>query len=482
MAFPLQLICFLLAALPVTEEAGVPVVYSIPLPERTYSGEWEATLEFRSAKKGELSFDLLGLDSNGKRILDFPDQILGLDRIYQFNLPARKKETVQSLSLVCSGQVVGMLWVHHPGSGQLMGLPLQTASEVPLMVVHLPKNYLVWKSSLSLQGSAGTERSASVILSYFTETHFQPREELIATTLSDLAYLRRTPNVDILIGGLSSPAPPLWGSVKASPGFSLAGYQTFARQDGLVQTAGLEMPAVLHHSGIFLWDLGLDGVRQSLAFANPHQQELVLELTAILAAQSADLEQPTSRYLTTVLGLEQGRNLLLNIEELFEISSDYSVLAVEYRVISALEEEPLPVMASRFAMGAQDLGMAADTASTTKTELVGWISFDDSFEKEFRAANLADQTTQVEWRISSSDQLSLLGFQTLQPGQVLHFDRLELQRRAAELGWQMEASAGWALIQLRQESVTINDPLVPALLGQQIGKTATDFALIACPR
>lgn len=476
------LLCGLLTTpLSAGDEAAAPVAYSIPLPERTYNGEWAAMLEFRAIKKGVVIFALSGLDSNGLRVFEAPGQELGLDQIHQFHLPARKKEAVQSLALLCSEPVTGMLWVHHASSGQLMGLPLLAASENPLTVVHLPKNYLVWKSSLALIGAAGSEESASVFLSYYTETQFQPREELIAPTLADRAYVRRTPNVDILIGGLASPAPPLWGTVKASPGFFLAGYQTFARQDGQIQTAGLEMSANLENSGTFLWDLGMVGLRQSLALANPHAQEIEIEWTALVVHQGDDQPASLERLTVTTL-LGQGRNKLTTPEELFDLTHVDEILAVEYRVLSAAEEKPLTAMVSRFAMGAQDQGMGADTATEPRSELLGWLSFGGDFETAFRVANLMDHTTRLEWRISTSDQHSLLGFETLQPGQVLQFDREELQRRATDLGWHLDDSIAWARVHLRQESITLDEPLLPALLGQQVAKTASDFALIASPR
>ncbi|MCB1051616.1 MAG: hypothetical protein H6510_01225 [Acidobacteria bacterium] len=445
--------------------------YAVPLTERTYNGEWEAVFEFSALKKTDLHFNLVGYDAYGLSVWSELNQELGLERVYSKRVPARKQETLQSLFLESDQPVKGLLWMHNVVTGQINAVFISESRSTTLGVPHIPRNYLLWKSSLAAVGTTQGVKNGSVFLGYYTDRGGAIKDELVEANAFNHAYVRRTPNVDVLIGGLASSTPPVWGAMHASEGYNLTGFQTFSRQDGNLQTAAVEMEGNGGTAqGQIFWPIpGSPLQAVVLANPNPDPANVVVAMSRLVIDETGLRSLVKS---SASLQLEAGKNTVLFPESILFAAESGAPVSFEYSAVDG-EGEPLPIYAYRFAYGQGEVGMGSDRFSSVSAEVSGWLDFSSGFEREVLIANTSDQLLNCKFSFSFENTVGLTYYERFEPGEIKRIDRSKL---LLQLGSETLPQEGWVSLQVTQETDSGSE--IPALLAVYFAQTEKDFALV----
>ncbi|PIE02368.1 MAG: hypothetical protein CSA81_07605 [Acidobacteria bacterium] len=277
----LLLLALLLGMAGLTDDSPEYISF-VPLPEKTFSGEWQYLIEAGVLGGGEHLIDIRGYSFLGREIVKFDDVIINGGGGFSFS-PFDHRESlaaVQSLIFRSDVPLEGFMWIHNTETGQLNGVSLHLNHSNRVVIPQIGTNYFTWKSSFSVVG-IGDSMQSNLDFRFYDVDGF-PQETELWSGLNHAGFLKKTPYFDVFLGDLDNPVAAFWGEVLCqNPEFQLVGYQTFSKVDESKQTCAFELNTKALQNGSLPLLPFVENTSHWATFTNPHNHEFSMNLTLV---------------------------------------------------------------------------------------------------------------------------------------------------------------------------------------------------------
>lgn len=416
------------------------VEYRVPLPERTYSGEWKFTLEVISQNGLPNSVQVSGYDAYGDQMLATEPTGLWSGRVFRYVLAGADPNRVQSLVVTAELPLHGFLWMEHEHAGQINGVTLEKPMASRLILPHIPRNYFKWKVSFAAMGVDQGVGSSDIVFAYFNDVDAQHYDVPVREDLENFGYLRRTPNHDFLTVGLGTESAASWGLLEtATDHFGLTGYQTFARLDDSLQTCAMELLDEGMAEGVVVFspwqDDGL-GYDDYFVFVNPNDVTVDVDFSLVGRVTQEELSRVETFLQTITIEPNQKRVSVFGMDLFPDFEGEPRSLCFSARPAQgdATAPQSLPIFAIHLQSEWQDQALGGHWFAEIGTHLQTWMTYDPNWRTVLELANLGDESTTLVVTLTHEGQSRVIGLD-MNRGEVVsltHEDIAELMDESLE--------------------------------------------------
>lgn len=401
--------------------------YYVPLPEKTFSGEWNYVFEGGVFSEGPHFVRITGYNVLGYESYQYDEiQFEGPSGFAFFpfgtpdETPSSKMFAVQSLIFESDSQLDGVLWMVHRETGQLNAVSMNLDGQSEVIIPQIGTDYFAWKSGFALMGIGSEEASEANLNFRFYDLQQDSHNTELWTGLVDRGYIKKTPYFDVFLGDLDAPIAASWGKVISSnPNFQLTGFQTFSRVNGSLQSCAFELNSGPLSQGSFALRPINEQVQYSLTMTNSLTRDVDVTLslhylrTVIDPEEEISFQQLEREDIQLVLAGNGRLSGGVGSSWFAELFEDEAVqpLRVSFETDSlfeyneALEEQievisPIHVLA--FAVGGVDaLGATTLVAPGNSSEF--WLTNQSMVERTLVLQNVTDEVTPIGVTIYAED-------------------------------------------------------------------------------
>ena len=400
--------------------------YYVPLPEKTFSGEWQYLIEAGVQGEGEHRIEVIGYNILGMEMTRYEDIVIdgtGGFTFTPFSNQESKSIAVQSLVFQSDTEIKGHMWVYNDVTGQVNAVSINIDQANRVVIPQIGTNYFVWRSGFSLMG-IGEESNSTNLDFRFYDSDGVSRDTELWSNFRHQSFLKKTPYFDVLLGDLDNPVSANWGEVLCqNSNFSLTGYQSFSRVDGSPQTCTFELNEAPKTSGSFaLYTVGETSSHWT-TFTNPHDFEIVATLTLIYEetlfeeeVESTRIDQAKTELIISPHGRFSG---IIGQTWFDEVFSDLTKtpLRFEFEIAEEVgpEDEVIDnsIYAIHFVTDGKD-ALGASNVQSPGNDSYFWLSGQEQVERTLIIQNTETQPIVVELSISATE------------GKIVGYNRKEL--------------------------------------------------------
>ncbi len=449
------------------EEPPPSYTYYVPFPESTFRGDWQFRLDLspdldRADDREAVELSLFGYDLLGERVLSGEPVSLSAHGVFRWQeIDAFADVRLQSLTVVSDAPLTGVLWMWSDPLGLFNAVSLIQKPAARLVMPHIPSDFFAWRSSFVVQGVSEENRFGDVIFGYYHD-QTEYNENGVWLGLEPNGYLTGTPFHDIIIGELGEEPSLEWGAVRsATPGYLLAGYQTYLRVEDNVQSGAIELTEQGSPQGFLGLSRHADWIFQDwLAVTNPNGERVNVEFVLNYlppAASEEDVPKMATAVENITLSQYDRLNYVLGSNLFAEVEGDF--ISLSYRAaaltIEEGEEEPRPMPIYTVHFQSDDLTTALGAhlpQSLLGSQSTAWINLDDDFETQLEIYAPENRETVVKMSVYDAQ------------GQPLFVEMIEFNERNIRhaLNSQMMRDKAIALAQGEEEG---GEPVAVDLTG-----------------
>ena len=397
-------------------DESLKLQYYVPLPEKTFSGDWQYLLEAGVQGEGTHEIQIVGYNVLGQAVIIYEPILIdgqGGFSFSPFSKPEFKTASIQSLVLESDVAVSGFLWVFNEETGQLNGVSLNLNSSPNVVIPQIGTNYFMWKSGFSLMGIGPFEGSSTNLDFRFFDQGNRSQETELWSNFGHHAFIKKTPYFDVFLGDLDHPVLANWGQViSQNANFNLAGYQTFSRVDGSLQTCAFELNQPPVSEGTFpLVSIG-DTTSHWVTLTNAEDFEvqavLTLYFTQTLLEEEVDIDLFDSASIEVVIPAQGRLSGVLGVTWFDQVYQQEGVtpMRFSFKTLPRFEEgeegETLEIPNDVYALsfvshGQSALGAAYIPGSGNFSEF--WLTGQMAVSRSLFIQNTSDTNINVELTI-----------------------------------------------------------------------------------
>ncbi|MCB1044336.1 MAG: hypothetical protein KDC35_15445 [Acidobacteria bacterium] len=394
----LLILLLMLVSVSLAQDESAPEYrYLVPFPERTYSGEWQITLELTPASQAVSMLRILGFGPSGKALFEEELGALTSREVATWNLAAQKQELLQTAEIVSDQPLLGTLWLKNMNLNQLNGVSVGAAFAGDLVIPHVATNYFKWKTSLALSGQSDSGLGSQISLNYVNSAGRLGENVILTETLNNYGYLRRTPWHDFLTENV-----PEMGWVQAAdPTFNLNGYMTFSRVEDSLQTCAIEMSTVGSSRGVAIISNNTPFEHDNFFVFSNLNTETVDVLLTVYELSGGESGGSLTQTMVKVSLPPRSKQLYVLGLDLFESVSGLP-LAVGYQVLGEGEQVPLSIYAQHLQSNDSLQALAGSNFSVPGDRLEAWLQANSDTNQMFEMGNFGSKRTEFQLTFHAS--------------------------------------------------------------------------------
>ncbi len=385
------------------EEAPTEFYYYIPFPESTFRGDWHFKLEMGVTLPVAYRLTLLGYDRFGNLVLSQDSEARSRWTVFTWEDSEETFQShLQSLVIVSDTPLRGVLWMWNDLLDIINGVSVDELQGPSLVLPHIPSDFFTWRTSFAVLGVSEGGHSGDVVFGYSANRQVMSEVEAWEG-LGDNGYFNGSPFYNILIGDAASVS---WGRVQSpTPGFNLAGFQTFLSMDGNFQSAAIELADQGVSEGYFGFSSDGDTpFSEWFAFTNPNEESVQLDFVLNVRPAGEDQEvipEIVSLMDSLTIGAFERRNLVLGQGLFNGVTGDY--LSLSFRVLPADEETaPLGVYGTHLQSRSDRTALGAHSqVANLGNRSMTWLDMGERFSGRFEVYNPGTELVTID--VSATD-------------------------------------------------------------------------------